>query len=548
MDRESVLPWLAVALGGAAVGLLGALSFRALYVLWRIVESGFSRSPAAAVTFPLLGLLASYLLVDTFAVNKSIGSATGIVLAEYHTKGAPSLRDSVVRTFAGVATIGFGGAAGPEGPGILIGPGIMQYIARILGIRSRRGRLTLAGAAAGLAGVLKTPATAILYALEVPFTRGIEKEPFLEVVLAATASYAVSVALTGPVPLFAVQVQLISGPATLVWSAILGVVAGAYSIGFSKLYGLAGRASSTMRLRGGFALTVLTGGAAVGLLGLASRSSIGPGIDLMGSVVLGALAIQSLALLLALRSFTVTATLNFGGVGGLLTPVVINGALLGALYAKLLGLEPISFYALVGAAATLAGTYKILLAPAAMVVELSGVGFMIPALLASAVSYAVSLPTTLFRFQLTGSAKEEALLRSIYSKLKGSQFLSHLRVSDVVNRAVRSVKLDDPLRVAIEVMTSEGLDELPVVDEGGRLVGRISIDDISWLGESRLDAPVSSAPLLSANSIGLDAPLDDAIERMLTAGIRTFYAVAPDGVLVGVLDEMAIVRALMGHI
>ncbi|BBE42618.1 Chloride channel protein [Conexivisphaera calida] len=539
---------MAVALGGAAVGLLGALSFRALYVLWRIVESGFSRSPAAAVTFPLLGLLASYLLVDTFAVNKSIGSATGIVLAEYHTKGAPSLRDSVVRTFAGVATIGFGGAAGPEGPGILIGPGIMQYIARILGIRSRRGRLTLAGAAAGLAGVLKTPATAILYALEVPFTRGIEKEPFLEVVLAATASYAVSVALTGPVPLFAVQVQLISGPATLVWSAILGVVAGAYSIGFSKLYGLAGRASSTMRLRGGFALTVLTGGAAVGLLGLASRSSIGPGIDLMGSVVLGALAIQSLALLLALRSFTVTATLNFGGVGGLLTPVVINGALLGALYAKLLGLEPISFYALVGAAATLAGTYKILLAPAAMVVELSGVGFMIPALLASAVSYAVSLPTTLFRFQLTGSAKEEALLRSIYSKLKGSQFLSHLRVSDVVNRAVRSVKLDDPLRVAIEVMTSEGLDELPVVDEGGRLVGRISIDDISWLGESRLDAPVSSAPLLSANSIGLDAPLDDAIERMLTAGIRTFYAVAPDGVLVGVLDEMAIVRALMGHI
>ncbi|MGB9733130.1 MAG: chloride channel protein [Conexivisphaera sp.] len=548
MDRESILPWLAVALGGAAVGLLGALSFRALYVLWRIVESGFSRSPAAAVTFPLLGLLASYLLVDTFAVNKSIGSATGIVLAEYHTKGAPSLRDSVVRAFAGVATIGFGGAAGPEGPGILVGPGIMQYVARALGIRSHRGRLTLAGAAAGLAGVLKTPATAILYALEVPFTRGIEKEPFLEVVLAATASYAVSVALTGPVPLFAVQVQLISGPATLVWSAILGVVAGAYSVGFSKLYGLAGRASSAMRLRGGFALTVLTGGAAVGLLGLASRSSIGPGIDLMGSVVLGALAIQSLALLLALRSFTVTATLNFGGVGGLLTPVVINGALLGALYAKLLGLEPISFYALVGAAATLAGTYKILLAPAAMVVELSGVGFMIPALLASAVSYAVSLPTTLFRFQLTGSAKEEALLRSIYSRLKGSQFLSHMRVLDVVNRAVRSVKLDDQLRVAIDVMTSEGLEELPVVDEGGRLVGRISIDDVSWLGGSRLDAPVSSAPLLSANSIGLDAPLEDAIERMLTAGTRTLYAVAPDGVLVGVLDEMAIVRALMDHV
>ena len=545
VDRDALSPWLAVALGGAAIGLLGALIFRSLYVLWRIVEGGFSRSPVAAVTFPLLGLLASYLLVDTFAVNKSLGSATGIVLAEYHTRGASSLRDSLVRAFAGIATVGFGGAAGPEGPGILIGPGVMQHLANFLGIRTRRERLTLAGAAAGLAGVLKTPATAILYALEVPFTRGIEKEPFLEVVLAATTSYAVSVALTGPLPLISVRMQPVPSPAALVWSAILGLVVGAYSFGFSKLYDLAGRASSATRLRGGFALTVLLGGASVGFLGLLYRPSIGPGLDVAEDVALGALAAQSLALLLILRSFTVTATLNFGGVGGLLTPVATNGAILGALYAKLLGLEPVSFYAIVGAAAALAGTYKLLLAPAAMAVEISGVGFMIPALLASAVSYAVSLPATLFKFQLTGSAREEAFLRRIYSRLRGSQVLSRMRVSDIMGRAIHPLRLEDPLRKALDLMTSEGVDRLPVVDESGRLVGQLSIDDVLWLRGSRLDAPVSSAPLTSASTISSDAPLEEAIERMLASGASSLYVVAPDGTLMGELEGMAVVRALM---
>ncbi|MGC8555539.1 MAG: chloride channel protein [Conexivisphaera sp.] len=547
MDRDSILPWLAVALGGVAVGLLGAIAFRALYVLWGIVEDGFTRSPSAAVTFPLLGLLSSFLLVDTFAVNKSVGSATGIVLAEYHTRGTSSLRDSIIRAFASVATVGFGGAAGPEGAGILLGPGVMHSVARALGIRGRRGRLTLAGAAAGLAGVLKTPATAILYALEVPFARDLEKEPFLEVALAATISYAVSAALTGPVPLFSVQVQMIATPAALLWSAALGVAAGAYSVALSKLYAYASRASSAMRIRGGFALTVLTGGTAIGLLGLLSRPSIGPGFDLLSSVVVGALAVQSLAILLVLRSLTVTATLNFGGIGGLFTPTLINGALLGALFARLLGLEPVSLYALVGAAAALAGTYKILLAPATMVVEISGVGFMIPALLASAISYAISLPVTLFRFQLTGSAKEEALLRSVYSRLRGSPALSQLRVSDVMRRNPPAARLTDSLRSAIELMTAEGLEELPVTDEVGRLVGRLLIEDISWLGGRQLDAPVSSAPLSSASSVPQDLPLGEALERMLSAGLSTLYVVDAGGSLVGSLDEMEVTRTLMRH-
>jgi Chloride channel protein EriC len=547
VNRGDVLPWIAVALGGAAVGLLGSLIFRALYVLWRIVEAGYSRSPSAAVTFPLLGLLASFLLVDTFAVNKSTGSATGIVLAEYNTRGIPSLRDSVIRAFASVATVGFGGAAGPEGVGILLGPGIMRSAARAFGARVRRGRLTLAGAAAGLAGVLKTPATAILYALEVPVARGLEKEPFLEISLAATASYAVSAAITGPAPLFAVQLQPITGPAPLIWSAILGVIAGAYSIGFSKLYGYAGRASSALRARGGFALTVLTGGAAIGLLGLLSRQSIGPGFDLMDDVVLGMMAAGSLALLLALRSLTTVATLSFGGVGGLFTPVVLNGALLGALFAELLGLRPISFYALIGAAAVLAGTYKILLAPAAMMVELSGVGFMIPALLASAVSYAISLPVTLFRFQLTGSAMEEALLRSVYSRVRGSRLISGLRVSDVMDRNPRRIGLTDSLRAALDAMVAEGLRELPVVDPEGRLVGRLAVEDVSWLGERRLDAQVSSAPLSSAESIRPDTPLAEAIERMLGSGLSVLYVVDERGILVGTVEEMDVVRALIRH-
>jgi len=73
------------------------------------------------------------------------------------------------------------------------------------------------------------------------------------------------------------------------------------------------------------------------------------------------------------------------------------------------------------------------------------------------------------------------------------------------------------------------------------------VEDVSWLGERRLDAQVSSAPLSSAESIRPDTPLAEAIERMLGSGLSVLYVVDERGILVGTVEEMDLVRALIRH-
>jgi CBS domain-containing protein len=53
------------------------------------------------------------------------------------------------------------------------------------------------------------------------------------------------------------------------------------------------------------------------------------------------------------------------------------------------------------------------------------------------------------------------------------------RVLDVVSRDALVVRADDDLKVALDLMSSRQIRRLPVVDRDGRLVGVVSLGDLS---------------------------------------------------------------------
>lgn len=53
------------------------------------------------------------------------------------------------------------------------------------------------------------------------------------------------------------------------------------------------------------------------------------------------------------------------------------------------------------------------------------------------------------------------------------------RVLDVVSRDALVVRADDDLKVALDLMSSRQIRRLPVVDKDGRLVGVVSLGDLS---------------------------------------------------------------------
>jgi CBS domain-containing protein len=77
-------------------------------------------------------------------------------------------------------------------------------------------------------------------------------------------------------------------------------------------------------------------------------------------------------------------------------------------------------------------------------------------------------------------------------------------VKDVISKALFTCAPGDDVRAALETMKARKIRRLPVVEQGGRLVGIVSIHDIALQSRSR-GADVSSDSVLDA-FIAITAP------------------------------------------
>jgi CIC family chloride channel protein len=91
------------------------------------------------------------------------------MIEAFHHKGG-DIRPRViwVKALASIATLGTGGAGGREGPTMQIGGALGALVARVLRVNARERRILLvAGVAAGISAVFRTPLGAALLAVEV---------------------------------------------------------------------------------------------------------------------------------------------------------------------------------------------------------------------------------------------------------------------------------------------------------------------------------------------------------------------------------------------
>jgi CBS domain-containing protein len=100
---------------------------------------------------------------------------------------------------------------------------------------------------------------------------------------------------------------------------------------------------------------------------------------------------------------------------------------------------------------------------------------------------------------------------------------------------------------ALNLMVLHRIHYLPVVDDGGHLVGIVNEDDV--LGTRRGARPrgdavaaVMRAPVVS---IGPAEPLIDATHRMAGRGVGAL-PVVQDGLVIGILTQSDVVAALAG--
>ncbi|HVP22502.1 MAG TPA: chloride channel protein [Conexivisphaerales archaeon] len=554
-NTSEIQYYLIVVAIGVVVGVAISLYYAAFALLWGLVLPVIQDTRRLVFVFTTLGLAASFLLVMVFAKTKTTGSGTHVVLETLHLRnGDISLRDTIVKPAASILTIGMGGAAGLEGPSLVLGGGLGAYLGRLSHLPYQKHRkVFLAGAAAGLSAIFKAPLTGILFALEIPYKRDLEKEVFIEASIASVTSYLVTVSILGPAPIFhigsfPVNLDLYS----IFLSIVLGVVGGAYSFLFVQAFNFADRLGKRFLASGGFGLLLLSGGLALGAIGYVNLDAIGIGYSVVTGLVRGTLeyTVLALAILLILRLCSTVITLAFGGSGGLFIPSIIEGSILGAIFSQLaLGRVDPLFIA-VGVSAVLAGTHKILLTPVAFVAETIGPSVIIPVLLASIMSYFTSGSSSFFPLQPYSRMKDEDLaLERIYSKVSRTapKVVNGLKAKDVMTARPVSLKDDATIDSALSRFATIPYRVLPIVHESGVLIGAVTLEDLLSAPKSMLGHPVTELYMSIPLTVQPEEPLPSIVSRIFEKEVDHVFVVDEEGRLLGVIAVIDIARKLVHY-
>jgi CIC family chloride channel protein len=346
---------------------------------------------------PGVGLVLAAVLLRYLAAKASPATSDEFVRVFHDRRARASLRLLPGRMLAGVATIGLGGALGLEGPaiyaGATIGDSIQHRLSRWFS-REDMKLLLMAGAAAGVAAVFKTPATGVVFALEAPYRDDVAPRALLPALVASASSYMVFVFLIGTEPIFpglGVRPSLeLSG---LVGAVIVGTLAGFGGRAFSWFVHQAKTMAEQVRLRWRLvgASLILGGLVYISQAVFDAPLTLGPGYQAVEWATEPGHSLPLLAWLFLMRMTASIATISGGGVGGLFIPLTVQGILLGRFVGDLVGQPDSSLYPTIGLAAFLGAGYRAPLAAVMFVAEsTNGDFFVVPALIAAAMSQLVA--------------------------------------------------------------------------------------------------------------------------------------------------------------
>jgi CIC family chloride channel protein len=404
--------------------------------------------------------------------------------------------------------IGTGASLGREGPTVQICAGIASLLGRVFAISRRRLKsLVPVGAAAGLAAAFNTPIAAVTFTLEeiLGDTAG---KPMGSIVIAAVIAAVIERAILGEHSIFSVPAYRLNSALELVSYAVLGVVAGlaavAFNEGLLRLRAFSRKQHSVPQwATPGVGGLVLGGIGLVALLLTGSSSIFGVGYGQLSIELQGSLPLRILLVLGGLKLVATVVSYSSGCSGGIFGPSLYIGGMIGGaigILTKLVTGSPVTqpgAFALVGMGAAFAGIVRAPVTSIVMIFEMTNnYSIILPLMVANIISYALATkfsPIPLY----------DALLMQdgIHLPHTERHTLKQVPVSAAMTRDVTTVPGGLTVEEAFKYVQQlpEHHHAYPVVEDGGRLIGLFTFNDLKRAiagGQSRLSLTALSSPSL----------------------------------------------------
>ena len=454
------------------------------------------------VIFPAVGFLLVY-WVKKYIIRKEVSHGIpSILYAVAKQKGIMKRFQAYGSILTAPITIGFGGSVGLEGPMVVTGAGISSQVARLFHINQSDRMLLLACAcAAALAAIFKVPLAGILYAI-VGFGLNLTLSSLLPLFVASLSGVLTSYIFFGNAALLPIYVGDSFLMHNIPFYLLLGVVGGFMSAYFTFVYEGVNRFFSKFSSA---YLRIVIGGAILGLLVFVMPPLYGEGHEVINHLKAGhpELSISSnifgwnlenpwvvILLLGGLVLFKVVATsvtFGAGGVGGIFSPMLFMGGVMGNCFARIINQIdilpyklPLANFTLIGMTALMTGVLHAPLTAIFLIAEVTGgYSLFVPAMVTAVVSFSIAKYFNKYSIYTMELGRKGELV----NQDKDQAILTLMDMESVIETNFVPVYTDMTLKgVVYEAVRESSRNIFPVLDrEKGSLEGVILLDDIRHL-------------------------------------------------------------------
>ena len=508
---------------------------------------------AILLTAPTLGGLAVGVVVQNFSPDAA-GSGIPQTKAAYYNKGGKvSSRSGMWRFILGSLYVGLGNSLGREGPTVHLSAAISSRIGRwVFKDPARVQSMTPVGMAAGIAAAFNAPLSALTFVFE-ELLDNFSMKAIGGMVVAVVVAAAVSRTILGEDPVLTARIA--EDYKTSAWMLIalpLGVAAGL----IGHLFVI-----STLRLRTWFKsrnrryswVSPAVGGLSCGILGLAGfyytghlgnaqNSVFSIGYQSLEAAFEYKLAASILAVLLVLKFLAVVINYASGGSGGLFSPTLFLGGMLGGLIG--VGLADLQHFAgwipafpadakviggcvLLGMGAMFAAVVRCPFTSLIIIFEMTGnYSLILPLMAGNMLAWQISRrlqPVSIYSSLLL---QDGVTLRRLPA-YRGAQDYRKLPVQSIMTHEVFSIESSEVPAAALKrIMAADRrFHAYPVVDPEGGLVGVVARYELRGAGETAtVGEVIGDQDLLTVTT---ETSIRDAANRMIARNFQQVPVVSP---------------------
>ncbi len=482
--------------GFAVVALKG---FAHWVFLFANYIDGILKLPYSNSILPIIGILLTVFVVHRFLRRDIEKGLSQIMYSVAQKKSMMPKRQMYTQILTNSLTVGFGGSAGIESPVAITGAAFGSNFAQYFKLNYKDRTLLLAcGVAAATSAAFNAPIAGVLFAIEV-ILADVSITAFIPIMIsAATGALVSGLLLNENILIHFYQKQ--SFDFHDIWFyIILGLLTGLFSVYYSRSFQKV--TDHFNKLTSGPYKKAIYGASLLALLIFVVPTLFGQGYEsikvlssdhpnqLLDDTIFSNFKESHWALLLFvglasfLKVFAVGLTLNSGGNGGNFAPSLFVGSYLGFLFSYLINLTnlvklPVSSFTLVGMAGVFSGLFHAPLTAIFLIGEITaGYSLMIPLLIVSSISFAVSKKYEVYSLDVKKLAKKG----HAFTSNKDRNILSSISLEDVLLPHYKTLSPDENLTRLVDIVSYSEQRNFAVVDHNQTVVGVLDFDAVRKL-------------------------------------------------------------------